>query len=296
MALLEEGLKQHTEFLKAWPIERLKSMTLDDYTNNKRSDALIYWLEFKTHKIGGIKGGSAHKFGIYRRSNVDKGINTSLYETDGDFVWHKKYGATREGAFQKIKNIVNQIAENSIKRNFSRIDELDLGDAVKWKIAFLYNIENLLPIFKYDVLQRVAYDQGMSDVNESKISELQKFIMSKKPSDINTSQYSEVLWKKYKEDNFYSTLEMFLKQAQVGDLKTKHYPRYYNDLKVKVSFGQKNLAKIPWITFTNKFNKTSKGIYPVYLYFKDQNILILSYGISETEKPDFSWNLEDSYN
>jgi 5-methylcytosine-specific restriction endonuclease McrBC GTP-binding regulatory subunit McrB len=295
MTSVEEGLKQHTEFLKAWPIERLKSMTLDEYTNDKRSDAFIYWLEFKTNKIGGIKGRSSKKFGIYRRSNLETEVNYTGYESDGIYTWHKKYGAIKDKAFNTIKNIIIQIAENSQAKNFSKIDELDLGDAVKWKIAFLYNIENLLPIFKYKVLQRIAYDQGKSDAGESKISELQEFIISKKPSDISTSLFSEELWEKYKEDNFYSTLEMFLKQAKTDDLNTSHYPRLYNDLKVKVNFGQKNLAKIPWIAFTNKFNKTSKGIYPVYLYFKEENLLILSCGISETEKPDFNWNLEGSH-
>ena len=69
MTIVEEGLKQHAEFLNNWPISRLKTMTLEEYTNDNKSDAFIYWLEFKLNKIGGIGGGSANKFGIYRRRN-----------------------------------------------------------------------------------------------------------------------------------------------------------------------------------------------------------------------------------
>ncbi len=36
-------------------------------------------------------------------------------------------------------------------------------------------------------------------------------------------------------------------------------------------------------------NTIQHGIYPVYLYYKDQNVIILAYGISETKKTDASW-------
>jgi len=62
-------------------------------------------------------------------------------------------------------------------------------------------------------------------------------------------------------------------------------------LDVKVSFGQGNSAKIPWISFLKKPNTTSNGIYPGYLFYKDFDILILSYGISETNVPDSKWNI-----
>ena len=41
-----------------------------------------------------------------------------------------------------------------------------------------------------------------------------------------------------------------------------------------------------WISFLKEPNTTSNGIYPVYLYYKEDDILILAYGISETTTPD----------
>jgi len=41
-------------------------------------------------------------------------------------------------------------------------------------------------------------------------------------------------------------------------------------------------AKVPWISFLAPGMSTSQGFYPVYLYYKEQDILILSFGISET--------------
>lgn len=92
---------------------------------------------------------------------------------------------------------------------------------------------------------------------------------------------------------FFETLDMFLKQAHSDRLTTKEYPSFFEGLKVKVSFGQGNPAKIPWISFLFDGQKTSKGIYPGYLFFKEFNILILTYGVSEEEKPAVNWLLNN---
>lgn len=90
---------------------------------------------------------------------------------------------------------------------------------------------------------------------------------------------------------YYNQLKQFLEQAKTENLKTKHFDRTYNGLDVKVSFGQGNVARIPWISFLKNGNITSNGIYPVYLYYKDFKILILAYGVSETNAPDSNWNI-----
>lgn len=93
---------------------------------------------------------------------------------------------------------------------------------------------------------------------------------------------------------YFQELKNFLEQANTNDLKTKHYISEYLDTKVKVSFGQGGSAKIPWISFLKEPNTTSNGIYPVYLYYKDFDLLILAYGLSETNEPSINWSGRDS--
>jgi hypothetical protein len=88
-------------------------------------------------------------------------------------------------------------------------------------------------------------------------------------------------------------IQDFIVQADKGDLKTSSYPKEYDKLKLKVSFGQGVAARIPWIGLYKAPNTISKGIYPVFLYYKEYNKLVLAYGISETEKSDFSWKNTD---
>jgi len=101
-------------------------------------------------------------------------------------------------------------------------------------------------------------------------------------------------FKIYKKDDIYPILMMFFEQAKSGELKTSKYPKKFKGLESKISFGQGNQAKIPWISLLKAPNNTSKGIYPVYLFYKDVNRLILAYGVSETNKPKESWNIRNS--
>ena len=94
-----------------------------------------------------------------------------------------------------------------------------------------------------------------------------------------------------KEYDFSEQIDKFLKQANAGDLKIEGYIKAYKNLKVKISFGQGNQARIPWIAFLGEGQTVQDGIYPVYLFYKNRNMLILSYGISETNIPSLKWKI-----
>lgn len=90
-----------------------------------------------------------------------------------------------------------------------------------------------------------------------------------------------------------SFLDEFLRQTKTTNLKTKHlYPDLINDLDVKVSFGMGTPTQVPWISTLGPGMSTSNGYYPVYLYYKKQNILILAFGISETFNYKEPWTKE----
>ena len=85
-------------------------------------------------------------------------------------------------------------------------------------------------------------------------------------------------------------LKKFLDQASEREsLVVNDYPRAYRGLKVQVSFGQGKFSRIPWISFTGFGQTTSNGIYPVLLYYRSAEVLVLAYGISETTEPKDKW-------
>ena len=102
-----------------------------------------------------------------------------------------------------------------------------------------------------------------------------------------------IINKKSMEDGYSIYLKEFIRQSKTDNLTYKKYAIDYLGTSVRASFGKGNTAKVPWISFTIAPQTTSKGIYPVYLYYNDLNLLILAYGISEENKSLTSWCLDD---
>jgi 5-methylcytosine-specific restriction endonuclease McrBC GTP-binding regulatory subunit McrB len=181
-------------FLKEWPLSRIQNMTLQEYTNLEKT-SFCYWLEAITTDVGSIWGGSAYKFGIYKRRDTSTTITVDNRITDGEYAWFQKYGTTREEAFQTVKHIIIKIINNSIENKFEEIDSIDLGGAYKWKIAFLYGDFNLINIFKNESLFEAALSLGYKG-NDKSYSILNRFILSKKDKGQEFFEFTQELWQK----------------------------------------------------------------------------------------------------
>ena len=59
------------EFLKVWPLARLTTMKLDDYTQVGSKDSFTRWIEARLDELGSIWGGSSFKFGVFSRKDTD---------------------------------------------------------------------------------------------------------------------------------------------------------------------------------------------------------------------------------
>ena len=103
------------------------------------------------------------------------------------------------------------------------------------------------------------------------------------------SQYSQIGKRQDVMIDIYPTIEKFIAQSSTSDLTTRAYIKEAYDLKFKASFGMGAPARVPWMTLLHTGQKTSKGIYPGYLLFKKENILLLTYGTSEENKPPITW-------
>lgn len=107
------------------------------------------------------------------------------------------------------------------------------------------------------------------------------------------TESGQTLREKENKVNFYKLIQEFLEQANTDSLRTKHYPKSYDELEIKVSFGVGNQARVPWIALLLPPNKVTDGVYPVYLFFKNVGKLVLAYGLSETNDPEVNWKLNN---
>lgn len=171
----------YQNFQAIFPKEHLMDMTLSQYTNLKRQDSFCYWVESKTYDLGSIWGGSSYKFGIYEYKNKPNELDSRIV-SDDKYAWYNKYGKkTADEAFLVVRSVINKIAELASRGELEAIEEIDeLGDAYKWKIAFLYSDEELIPVYKRDMLIKLANHFGMLSTNRTKISDLQRFLLKQK--------------------------------------------------------------------------------------------------------------------
>ena len=185
-------------FIDYWTIQKIKDMKLDEYTNLERENSFCYWIETKTTEVLGIGGGSSYKFGIFKRKAEPNELKAGQ-STDGVYGWYSKYGKNKDEVFRNIKSLIIKVIECSMSKKFSQIDEIDLGNAFKWKIAYMYAPEtSLLRIVSEKAFKFLAKKYN---IKSNKISTIQERLISLKQSEEDFDNYSSRLWNEYIENS-----------------------------------------------------------------------------------------------
>lgn len=199
-----EQVQKYFEFRDKWSYDRMKSIDLDQYTNSD-DDSFIYDIEFPLRELGSIKGGSAFKFGVYKRADDTEKEDNKQYKYSKDYAWYKKYGDSYQEAFERVKLLVLDVIEKAMSGNIEAIDGIDLGDAYKWKIAYHYqNLEQLplVPIFTKSALVEYLLRHSTCDPNMSmsqlfrELKKLDNYVTIE-----DTLERKDVIWNEYNRAN-----------------------------------------------------------------------------------------------
>ena len=94
----------------------------------------------------------------------------------------------------------------------------------------------------------------------------------------------------------YSLLKEFIDQAKTDGTSHKKYEKTIAGFKCMAGFGKGQVARVPWFDFFGKNQEPTNGIYPVCLYYKNDDLLIIAYGISEIKKPSIQWGVDVTKN
>lgn len=173
-----EHHRLNEEFLKKFPLEKLKDMTIEQYTNLNSSDYFCYWVERKTKILGSVGGSNSFKFGIYRY-NTPKERHGTMH--DDKYAWYSSLGRTASEVFEKVKQAVVKTAECGYKKDLRAIESIKvLAPMIKWKIAFLYSNESLIPYYSLDRLRVIVEKMGMSNAKNASIAEIQEYLIDKR--------------------------------------------------------------------------------------------------------------------
>lgn len=169
--------KVWTEFLTHWPVEKVRSMTLEQYHTVNDSSCFVRWLESGATTLGSIWGGNAFKFGIYQRANMDENKQSGRGYTYGDvYAWLTKLGATPDDAFAAVKSAILSIIDAIRSRDLEGVQRVQnrgvLWPMVVWKIAFLYQDRNdplIVSVYAKKALVAALHDADASTLTQAEL-------------------------------------------------------------------------------------------------------------------------------
>lgn len=136
----EERQQKLDDFLKEWPLERLSSLTIQDYTaqigDPGAERSFVYMLCYQTpgqYKTGKPVG----RLGVAKCP--EDGFKQLVGEkNDGTYMWKSDLGSSAEEAFERIKGDIVLVASAARQGKFDLIDKVGLISGLKWYIAYIY--------------------------------------------------------------------------------------------------------------------------------------------------------------
>lgn len=185
------------EFLAQWPLERLRTMTLAEYTRTGDKTCFTYWMESGLDKYGSIWGGSSFKFGIYARGDRTPKQGDGSMAYDADYGWYRRFGDTHEAAFAAVRSEVVAIVEVARAGRLEEIDDSQLGPVYRWKIAFHYQDRSQQEVFPAVFLRQPLLYACELPTNDKTTpqSALYRRVASQRRQDESLMEFSHRLWR-----------------------------------------------------------------------------------------------------
>jgi hypothetical protein len=132
--------KIQRQFVQKFPLTKIRSLTIDDYVEGKRTngepnkDSFCYWVEWKTTNLGRMQGARADKFGLY----CDKATQQYKYV---------KRFENENIAIRSLKEEIIKLIEYGRNKDLENIKKVKLSKMFKGKILFLYYPDKFVNIF-----------------------------------------------------------------------------------------------------------------------------------------------------
>ena len=187
---------QLDKFLKDWPLSRVRTMPLTDYTRvNKDGESFrgsfCYALEQETPI--GIGGGNAMKFGIYEFRRPSRMANALQ---DDRYAWEAELGKTADEAFAMLRSRIIAVIEAAQAGDYAKIDPIPLRSVLKWKLAFLYQNADEPGIVgcAAESAFRKYFKDTVADADTLPISQLQTMAIEKSPKGPCVHRIGWALW------------------------------------------------------------------------------------------------------
>jgi hypothetical protein len=188
------ALQSRGDFLRAFPIERLRDLEVDDYVIGLKKPTFCDYVEPKTSLWAVIMGATAFKFGIYYgRTKSDPTVK---------YRFTAKFGDTEKQAFRAVKKaLLELVALGGDKTlDFEAIDDNPLSQLFKAKILSLYYPQRFLNVCSQEHLEMLGMELGLGP--DRYISEYQHLLLQAKKGNPITRTWSNPKFMMYLYETF----------------------------------------------------------------------------------------------
>lgn len=170
-------------FLKKFPIESLRKITLEDYVVGHGTASFCNLVESGTRAWAIIQGAPAFKFGIY--------YGRQKHDPTLKYRYTKRFGSSTKEAFANVKQALIDLVESGAVKSpdFAAIDANPLSQMFKAKILSLYYPKRFLAVCSAEHLEMLGEMLGFAP--NLPASEYQSLLLSAKRSDLVTRRWSE---------------------------------------------------------------------------------------------------------
>jgi len=203
----DDAVCSRGDFLRAFPLDGLDQLSLDDYVIGKGTASFCARVEAKTKAWANIQGATATKFGIY--------YGKTKSDSKKKYRYTKKFGTSKNKAFEAVKAAILKLIEAGYLKDFHAIDINPLSQMFKAKILSLYFPNDFLNICSSDHIYLISSELGFPD--DSYTSEHQHWLCkeklkSKVAKDWTNPKFMSFLYAKFIREDLSSLISIKVKK------------------------------------------------------------------------------------
>ncbi|WP_243292620.1 AAA family ATPase [Bacillus sp. FJAT-47783] len=255
---IRDSEEKRQQFIKRFPIESLPEMTIEEYADTSTRDSFIYWLEHK-EILGGIGGGNASKFGIYRSGSGEYCMGAASKKKS-------IFGEELQSEFHKLRD---QIVMNLRLAAEGKIEEISIEQLIVWPMVMLKILNIYYPEQFFNVYARKVLDPLGNDL------ELPSELLNQRPKNYILLQHLE--YKKLRElepfkDWHYVKLSEFIWNRYGLAGQTSHWlvEYQYENRSYLSSFLKKGIISLPVVNRDLSSNIASNDLNDILEEVKDE--------------------------
>lgn len=210
------------DFLRAFPLDSLPKIELDDYVIGHQLPTFCAMVEAKTRPWANIQGATSDKFGIY--------FGKTKSDPRKTYRFTRRFGETQDEVFRSVKTALLTLVHlgQAPDLDFVKIDANPISQMFKAKILSLYFPERFLNVCSAEHLEMLGAELGYGEDRPS--SEYQYLLLQSKLSNPITRMWSNPKYMTFLYDTYIHSERRRAITVQKPGKRTVHRKVNFEDI------------------------------------------------------------------